>query len=57
MDYKLPDGTGLDIAERIRSTKSDAAIILISVYDPIAVSARSEKLRIFDTIALLTYGH
>src|SRR5580704_17060979 len=51
MDYKLPDGTGLDIAERIRSTKSDAPIILISVYDPVAVSARSEKLRIFDTIA------
>jgi two-component system response regulator HydG len=50
MDYKLPDGTGLDLAERIRSKGSDAPIILISGYDPSAVAVRAEKLRISDII-------
>ena len=50
MDYKLPDGTGLDVAERIRSKGSDAPIILISGYDPSAVALRGEKLQIFDII-------
>src|SRR6266436_6108597 len=50
MDYKLPDGTGLDVAERIRSNGSEAPIILISGYDPSAVALRAEKLRIFDII-------
>src|ERR1700686_2220514 len=50
MDYKLPDGTGLDVAERIRSKGSQAPIILISGYDPSAVALRAEKLRIFDII-------
>jgi len=30
MDYKLPDGSGLDVAERIRSKGSEVPIILIS---------------------------
>jgi two-component system response regulator HydG len=50
MDYKLPDGTGLDIAERIRSKGSDAPIILISGYEPSAVALRAEKLHIYDII-------
>jgi DNA-binding NtrC family response regulator len=50
MDYKLPDGTGLDVAERIRSKGSEAPIILISGYDASAVALRAEKLRIFDII-------
>jgi two-component system response regulator HydG len=50
LDYKLPDGTGLDVAERIRSKGSQAPIILISGYDPGAVALRAEKLRIFDII-------
>ena len=50
MDYKLPDGTGLDVAERIRSKGSQAPIILISGYDPSAVALRAEKLHIFDII-------
>ena len=48
MDYKLPDGSGLDVAERIRSKWGEAPIILISGYDPSAVALRAEKLRIFD---------
>jgi DNA-binding NtrC family response regulator len=50
IDYKLPDGTGLDVAERVRSKGSDAPIILISGYDPSAVALRAEKLQIFDII-------
>src|ERR1700736_3004140 len=33
MDDKLPDGSGLDIAEWIRSEGSEAPIILMSGYD------------------------
>jgi two-component system response regulator HydG len=50
MDYKLPDGTGLDVAERIRSKGSNVPIIMISGYDPSAVALRAEKLHIFDII-------
>jgi DNA-binding NtrC family response regulator len=50
LDFKLPDGTGLDVAERIRSKGSEAPIILMSGYDPSAVALRAEKLRIFDII-------
>ena len=50
MDYKLPDGTGLDVAERIRSKGSEAPIILISGYDPSAVALRAEKFHISDII-------
>jgi DNA-binding NtrC family response regulator len=46
MDYKLPDGSGLDVAERIRSKGSEAPIILMSGYDATSVASRAEKLRI-----------
>src|SRR5271166_573573 len=48
MDYKLPDGSGLDVAERVRSKWDATPIILISGYDPSAVALRAEKLRISD---------
>jgi DNA-binding NtrC family response regulator len=48
MDYKLPDGSGLDVAERIRSKGSEVPIILISGYDTTFVASRAEKLNIFD---------
>ena len=48
MDDKLPDGSGLDVAERIRSKGSEAPIILMSGYDASAVASRAEKFRIFD---------
>ena len=50
MDYKLPDGTGLDVAEQIQSKGSEAPIILISGYDPSSVAVRAEELRISDII-------
>ena len=46
LDYKLPDGSGLDVAERIRSKWGATPIILISGYDPGAVALRAEKLGI-----------
>jgi DNA-binding NtrC family response regulator len=48
LDYKLPDGSGLDVAERIRSNGSEAPIILISCYNASSVGPRAEKYRIFD---------
>src|SRR5271166_147729 len=48
IDFKLPDGSGLDVAERIRSKWVATPIILISGYDPSAVALRAEKLRISD---------
>src|SRR3984893_14760757 len=46
MDYKLQDGSGLDIAERIRSKWGAAPIILISGYDRSFFAAKAEKLGI-----------
>jgi DNA-binding NtrC family response regulator len=48
IDYKLPDGNGLDVAERIRSQGNEAPIILISGYDTSSVALRAEKLGISD---------
>jgi DNA-binding NtrC family response regulator len=48
MDENLPDGSGLDVAERIRSKGSEAPIILISGYDASSVASRAEKFRISD---------
>jgi two-component system, NtrC family, response regulator HydG len=46
MDYKLQDGSGLDIAERIRSKWGAAPIILMSGYDRSFFASRAEKLGI-----------
>jgi DNA-binding NtrC family response regulator len=46
LDYKLPDGSGLDVAERIREKRGSASIILMSGYDPSAVSLRAGQLHI-----------
>jgi len=50
LDYRLQDGTGLDIAERLRSKGSSAPIILMSGYDLDEVASRAETLRVFDMI-------
>src|SRR6202045_3408972 len=46
LDYKLPDGSGLDVAERIRSKWGAAPVILISGFDPSAVAPGARKLSI-----------
>ena len=48
IDYNLPDGAGLDVADRIRSKGCAAPIILISGYDVSSFALRAEKLRISD---------
>jgi DNA-binding NtrC family response regulator len=48
LDYKLRDGTGLDVAERIRSKGSEAPIILLSCDNASSVASRADKFRIFD---------
>ena len=50
IDFKLPDGSGLDVAEGIRSKWGATPIILMSGYDPAAVALRAEKLSIYDFI-------
>jgi len=50
LDYRLRDGTGLDVAERIRSKGSSAPIILMSGYDLSGIASRAETLRVFDMI-------
>ena len=51
MDYNLPDGSGLDVADRIRSKGSQAPIILISGYRSSVGTSRAEKLCITDFLA------
>jgi DNA-binding NtrC family response regulator len=48
VDYKLPDGSGFDVAEQIRSKGSEAPIIVISGYDTNSVASRAEQFYIFD---------
>jgi DNA-binding NtrC family response regulator len=50
VDYKLGDGCGLDIADRIRSKGSQAPIILLSGYVPTEIALRSQKLGILEII-------
>ena len=46
LDYKLPDGSGLAVAARIRAKWGSVPIILISGYDPSAIALRAQQLRI-----------
>jgi two-component system, NtrC family, response regulator HydG len=43
MDYKLPDGSGLDVAERICSKGSESSYHSYLGYGPSAVALRAEK--------------
>jgi DNA-binding NtrC family response regulator len=48
VNYKLPDGSGLDVAERIRSKWGAVPIILMWGYSSRAVALRAERLGMFD---------
>jgi two-component system, NtrC family, C4-dicarboxylate transport response regulator DctD len=50
LDHRLREGSGLDVAERLRADGSNAPIILISGYDVTGVAARAQALGVFDTI-------
>jgi DNA-binding NtrC family response regulator len=50
LDHRLPDGSGLDVAERLRAKGSGAPIILISGYDFEEITSRAKALHVFDII-------
>ena len=50
VDYNLTDGTGLDVAEQIRSEGSEAPIILLSGCDPSTIALKAANLQIFEII-------
>ena len=50
LDYRLQDGTGLQIAEKVRQKGSRAPIILVSGYGAIEIGAEAGGLDIFDVI-------
>jgi DNA-binding NtrC family response regulator len=50
LDYRLRDGTGLDVAEQVRSKGSGAPIILVSGYDLGGIASKAKTLRVSDII-------
>ena len=48
LDYRLPDGSGFDVAERIRSTWGATPIILITCYSRSVIELRAQKFGISD---------
>jgi two-component system, NtrC family, response regulator HydG len=50
VDYKLPDGCGLDVVERIRSKGGEAPILLLSGYVSSEIALRANELHIFEII-------
>lgn len=50
LDYRLQDGTGLQIAEKVRQKGSSAPIILVSGYGAIEIGAEAGGLDIFDVL-------
>jgi DNA-binding NtrC family response regulator len=48
LDYRLPDGSGFDVAERIRSTRGATPIILITGYPRSVIELRAQKFGISD---------
>jgi DNA-binding NtrC family response regulator len=50
LDFRLPDGSGLDVAQALRSLGSEAPIIFISGYDASAVAEKAKSLRVFDIV-------
>jgi DNA-binding NtrC family response regulator len=48
LDYRLPDGSGFDVAERIRSTWGATPIILITGYSRSVIELRAQKFGISD---------
>jgi DNA-binding NtrC family response regulator len=50
LDYLLPDGTGLQVAEKVRQRGSTAPIILISGYGATDIAAKAPVLEIFEVL-------
>jgi DNA-binding NtrC family response regulator len=50
LDYRLADGTGLQVAEKVRQQGSKAPIILISGYGASDIAAKAITLDIFEVL-------
>jgi DNA-binding NtrC family response regulator len=50
LDYRLVDGTGLQVAEKVRQQGSTAPIILISGYGATDIAAKAITLNIFEVL-------
>ena len=50
LDYRLLDGTGLQVAEQVRQRGSIAPIILISGYGATDIAAKAITLEVFDVV-------
>src|ERR1700746_473244 len=50
LDYRLADGTGLQVAEQVRQQGSTAPIILISGYGATDIAAKAVPLDIFEVL-------
>jgi two-component system response regulator HydG len=50
LDYRLADGTGLQVAEKVRQQGSTAPIILISGYGATDIAAKAVTLDIFEVL-------
>jgi DNA-binding NtrC family response regulator len=50
LDYRLADGTGLQVAEKVREQGSNAPIILISGYGATDIEAKAITLDIFEVL-------
>jgi two-component system, NtrC family, response regulator HydG len=50
LDYRLADGTGLQVAEKVRQQGSKAPIILISGYGATDIAAKAVTLDIFEVL-------
>jgi len=49
-DYRLPDGTGMEILERIINSKKNTPVILITNYSDIRTAVKSMKMGAFEYI-------
>jgi two-component system response regulator HydG len=50
LDYRLVDGTGLQVAEKVRQQGSNAPIILISGYGATDIAAKAVALDIYEVL-------
>lgn len=50
LDYRLPDGTGLDLAKHLRDSKVSAPIILISGFADSDVALVAQKVGVNDVV-------
>src|SRR5690606_6191347 len=49
-DYRLPDGTGMEILEKVINSKNNTPVILITNYSDIRTAVKSMKMGAFEYI-------